>query len=91
MRVLIQKLTIEIAPSVQVEWYVARFPEEMEFQIWQAHLATLRKAMEVAQNYEKSAQSLQKVVEEEQEEGREVLQEGEKMEETFQVRRFKCQ
>ena len=29
VKALIQKLTTDIAPSVQVEWYVARFPEEI--------------------------------------------------------------
>jgi hypothetical protein len=33
VKALIQKLTMEIAPSVQVEWYVAGFPEAMGFQI----------------------------------------------------------
>jgi hypothetical protein len=47
VKALIQKLTMEIAPSVQVEWYVAGFPEA---------------AMEAAHNYENSAQSLRKVV-----------------------------
>ena len=51
---------METAPSVQVDWYVVRFLEEMGFQIWQARPATLREAMEAAQNYENSAQSLQK-------------------------------
>ena len=31
VKALIQKLTTEIAPNVQVEWYVAGFPEEMGF------------------------------------------------------------
>jgi hypothetical protein len=31
VKALIQKLTMEIAPSVQVEWYVAGFPEAMGF------------------------------------------------------------
>jgi hypothetical protein len=35
VKALIQKLTMEIAPSVQVEWYVAGFPEAMVFQIRQ--------------------------------------------------------
>lgn len=55
---LIQKLTTEIAPSVQVEWYVAGFLEEMGFHIRQTRPRTLREAMEAAQNYEDSAQSL---------------------------------
>ena len=33
VKALIQKLTTDIAPSVQVEWYVAGFPEWMGFQI----------------------------------------------------------
>ena len=57
---LIQKLTTEIAPSVQVEWYVAGFPKEMGFHIRQSRPASLREAMEAAQNYENSAQSLRK-------------------------------
>ena len=57
---LIQKLTSEIAQSVQVEWYVAGFPEEMGFQIRQTRPTTLAEAMEAAQNYENSAQSLRK-------------------------------
>ena len=60
VKALIQKLTTEIAPSVQVEWYVAGFPEEMGFQIRQARPTSLREAMEAAQNYENSAQSLRK-------------------------------
>jgi hypothetical protein len=35
VKALIQMLTMEIAPSVQVEWYVAGFPEAMGFQIQQ--------------------------------------------------------
>ena len=58
VKALIQKLTTDIAPSVQVEWYVAGFPEEMGFQIRQTRPATLQQAMEAAQNYENSAQSL---------------------------------
>lgn len=57
---LIQKLTTDIAQSVQVEWYVAGFPEEMGFQIRQSRPGTLAQAMEAAQNYENSAQSLRK-------------------------------
>ena len=60
VKALIQKLTTDIAPSVQVEWYVAGFPEEMGFQIRQTWPATLQQAMEAAQNYENSAQSLRK-------------------------------
>jgi hypothetical protein len=62
VKALIQKLTIEIAPSMQVEWYVAGFPEAMGFQIRQTRPANLRDAMEAAHNYENSAQSLRKAV-----------------------------
>jgi hypothetical protein len=62
VKALIQKLTMEIAPSVQVEWYVAGFPEAMGFQIRQTRPATFRDAMEAAHNYENSAQSLRKAV-----------------------------
>jgi hypothetical protein len=62
VKALIQKLTMEIAPSVQVEWYVAGFPEAMGFQIRQTRPANLREAMEAAHNYENSAQSLRKAV-----------------------------
>ena len=60
VKALIQKLTTEISPTVQVEWYVAGFPEKMGFQIRQARPTTLNEAMEAAQNYENSAQSLRK-------------------------------
>ena len=60
VKALIQKLTTEISPTVQVEWYVAGFPEKMGFQIRQARPTTLSEAMEAAQNYENSAQSLRK-------------------------------
>ena len=60
VKALIQKLTTDIAPSVQVEWYVAGFPERMGFQIRQTRLGNLPQAMEAAQNYENSAQSLRK-------------------------------
>ena len=60
IKALIQKLTTEISPTVQVEWYVAGFPEKMGFQIRQARPTSLREAMEAAQNYENSAQSLWK-------------------------------
>jgi hypothetical protein len=53
---------MEIAPSVQVEWYVVGFPEAMGFQIRQTRPANLRDAMEAAHNYENSAQSLRKAV-----------------------------
>jgi hypothetical protein len=62
VKALIQKLTMEIAPSVQVEWYVAGFPEAMGFQIRQTRPANLREAMEAAHNYENSTQSLRKAV-----------------------------
>ena len=51
VKALIQKLTIEIAPNMQVEWYVAGFPEEMGFQIRHACPTILREAMKAAQNY----------------------------------------
>ena len=62
VKALIKKLTTDIAPGIQVEWYVAGFPEEMGFQIRQARPATLREAMETAQDYENSAQSLRKSI-----------------------------
>jgi hypothetical protein len=62
VKALIQKLTMEIAPSVQVEWYVEGFLEAMGFQIRQTRPANLRDAMEAAHNYENSAQSLRKAV-----------------------------
>lgn len=55
---LLQKLTTEVAPSVQVEWFMSGFPEEMGFQIRQTRPTTLRDAIEAAQNYENSKQSL---------------------------------
>ena len=63
VKALIQKLTTEISPTVQIEWYVAGFPEKMGFQIRQALPTSLREAMEAAQNYENSAQSLRKSLE----------------------------
>ena len=36
VKALIQKLTTDIAPSVQIEWYVAGFLEKMGFHIRQA-------------------------------------------------------
>lgn len=59
---LIKKLTTDIAASIQVEWYVAGFPEEMGFQIRQSRPTTLREAMESAENYENSAQSLRRSI-----------------------------
>ena len=50
VKALIQKLTNDIAQSVQVEWYVAGFSKKMGFQIRQSRLDTLREAMEAAQN-----------------------------------------
>ena len=41
VKALIQKLTTEISPTVQVEWYVAGFPEKMGFQIRQTRPTTL--------------------------------------------------
>ena len=60
VKALIQKLTTEITQSVQVEWYVAGCPEKMGFQIRQTRPATLREAMEAAQNYKNLVQSLRK-------------------------------
>ena len=60
VRALIQKLTTDIAPSVQVERYVAGFPEQMGFQIQQTRPGNVQQAMEAAQNYENSTQSLRK-------------------------------
>ena len=60
VKALIQKLTTDIAPSVQVEWYVAGFQEEMGFHIRQTRPTTLQQAMEATQNYENSAHSLRK-------------------------------
>ena len=62
VKALIQKLTTDAAPALQVEWYVAGFPEKMGFQIRQSRPTTLREAMEVAQNYENSSQSLRKAL-----------------------------
>ena len=70
VKALIQKLTTEIAQSVQVEWYVAGFPEKMGFQIRQYRPETLRDAMEAAQNYENSVQSLRKSLRKSEEKGR---------------------
>ena len=58
VKALIQKLTTDIAPSVQVEWYITGFPEKMGFEIQQTRPTTLQEAMEATQNYENSAQSL---------------------------------
>jgi hypothetical protein len=62
IKALIQKLTMEIAPSVHVVWYVAGFLEAMGFQIRQTRPANLRDAMEATHNYENFAQSLRKAV-----------------------------
>jgi len=59
---LIKKLTTEISPSIQVEWYVTGFPEDMGFQIQQAQPATLWETMDTTQNYENSAQSLRRSI-----------------------------
>ena len=64
VKALIQKLTTEISPTVQVEWYVAEFSEKIGFQIRQARPTTLQEAMEAAQNYENSTQSLRKSLKE---------------------------
>jgi hypothetical protein len=53
-----------------VEWYVAGFPEKMGFQIRQYRPETLRDAMEAAQNYENSVQSLRKSLRKSEEKGR---------------------
>jgi hypothetical protein len=53
---LIQKLTTDIAQSVEMEWYVAGFPEEMGFKIQQSQPTTLTEAMEAGQHYENSAE-----------------------------------
>ena len=58
VRSLLHKLTPCITASVQIEWYVAGFPEDMGFQVWQACRQTLQEAMVAAQNYEDSKQSL---------------------------------
>ena len=60
VKALMQKLTTEIAPNLQVEWYVAGLPESMGFLIRQTRPRTLREAMDAATNYENSAQSLRK-------------------------------
>ena len=60
VKALIQKLTTDIAPSIQVEWYVVGIPERMGFQIRQTRPVNLQQAMEAAQNYENSVQSLRK-------------------------------
>jgi Ty3 transposon capsid-like protein len=62
VKALLQKLTTEAAPALQVEWYVAGFPKKMGFQIRQERPTTLREAMEAAQNYENSSQSLRKAL-----------------------------
>jgi hypothetical protein len=70
VKALIQKLTTGIVQNVQVEWYVAGFPEKMGFQIRQTRLETLREAMETTQNYENSAQSLRKSLRKSKEKGK---------------------
>ncbi|KAG0572918.1 hypothetical protein KC19_VG134200 [Ceratodon purpureus] len=58
VRSLIHKLSPGIANSIQVEWYVAGLPEWMGLQVRQTRLQTLPEAMEAAQNYENSKQSI---------------------------------
>ena len=55
---LIQKVTSEIAANVQIEWYLRGLPNDMGFTIRQTRPITLREAMEAAQNYENSVQSI---------------------------------
>ena len=62
VKALIQKLTTNAALGLQVEWYVAGFLEKMGFQIRQAQPTILREAIEAAQNYENSSQSLRKAL-----------------------------
>ena len=69
VKALIQKLTTDAAPALQVEWYVAGFPEKMGFQIRQSRPTTLREAMEAAQNYEKLISISSESIEEKREEG----------------------
>ena len=78
VKALIQKLTTAIAPSVQVEWFVAGFPEEMGFQIRQTRPATLQEAVEAAQNYENSAQSLRKSLKHTEKRGKKIRKERER-------------
>ena len=70
VKALIEKLTTVIAPSVQVEWYVAGFLERMGFQIRQTRPRNLQQAMEAAQNYENFAQSLRKSLKRSKDEGK---------------------
>jgi len=60
VKALMQKLTTEIAPNLQVQWYVAGLPESMGFLIRQTRPRMLREAMDAATNYENSAQSFWK-------------------------------
>lgn len=62
VKALMQKITSDVAPAIQIQWYVSGFPDAMAFQIRQTRPATLREAMETAQNYEDSTQSLRKSV-----------------------------
>ena len=59
-KLLSRNSPLETAPGLQVEWYVAGFLKDMGFQIWQAHPTTLQEAMDTAQNYKNSSQSLRK-------------------------------
>ena len=70
MKAQIQKLTTDIAQSVQVEWYVAGFPEKMGSQIRHTRPDTLREAMEATQNYKNSAQSIRKSLKKYEEKGK---------------------
>lgn len=58
VRYLINKLTPGIAASVQIEWYIVGFLDDKGFQVQQAWLQTLQEAIEAAQHYENSKQSL---------------------------------
>src|SRR5450759_2184760 len=62
VKALMQKLTSDVPAAIQIQWYVSGFPDTMGFQIRQTRPATLRAAMEAAQNYENSSQSLRKSV-----------------------------
>ena len=53
-----------------MEWYVAGFPEQMGFQIRQTRPSNLQQAIEAAQNYENSAQSLRKSLKRSKEKGK---------------------
>jgi len=70
VKALIQQLTSEAAQSMQIEWYLSGFPDKMGFQIRQTRPTTLREAMEAAQNYENSTQSLRKTLRRSEEKSR---------------------